>query len=149
MINKGLFSKLYIEDVRSNLKLDDLGEGRMATLSQTWKDIDAATRETLWNSSIKKALGYLEFIPPSNTPNSDGILPLYDDWNFANCVSVFCLVGPQENINDTKLGRFWPGKLIGELKRRKLHWGISILTEKQSVRLCQHSLRIRKSAGQI
>lgn len=133
MINKGLFGKLYINSVQSDLELDDQGEGRMATLSQAWNDRDAASVESLWATFIKRALGYLEFVPPATPPNKNGLLPLYNDWGFANCICVLCTVRPQMDINSTQLGSFWPGKLIGELKKRKLRWGI--LTDGASFRL--------------
>ena len=63
MKNNGLFSTLFIEDVRKQIALDDLAQGRMATLAQIWRTRDKKTVETLWDSFMKQALGSLQFAP--------------------------------------------------------------------------------------
>ncbi len=123
MKNNGLFSTLFIEDVRDQIELDDHARGRMATLAQTWSTSKRDTADDLWGTFMKQALGYLQFVP-ANAPASPGIYPLYEDWGFQNCMAVLFLVEPGADIDDTAVGRFWPAKLIVELKRRKLNWGI-------------------------
>ncbi|MEI6259319.1 MAG: hypothetical protein WCR46_05350 [Deltaproteobacteria bacterium] len=123
MKNNGLFSSLFIENLKERVALDDAAQGRMATLAQTWhvrKDQDA---ESLWESFLKKALSYLEFIP-SGRPDAPGVYPLYEDWGFTECVSVLYLAPPGSDIDDSTVGRFYPAKLIARLKERKLNWGI-------------------------
>ena len=123
MKNNGLFSTLFIEDVRDQIELDDQARGRMATLAQTWSTSKRDTADDLWGTFMKQALGYLQFVP-ANAPASPGTYPLYEDWGFQNCIAVLFLVEPGADIDDTAVGRFWPAKLIVELKRRKLNWGI-------------------------
>ena len=132
MKNNGLFSTLFIDDVRDEIELDDQARGRMATLAQTWSTSKRQDAVVLWGTFMKQALGYLQFVP-ANTPSSPGLYPLYEDWGFENCIAVLFLVEPGANIDDTAVGHFWPAKLIVELKRRKLKWGI--LTDGSAWRL--------------
>ena len=67
MRNHGLFSTLFIDKIRSEAKLDDAGQGRMATLGHTWKNCDKTDLKSLWNTYIKQALSYLSFVPPVST----------------------------------------------------------------------------------
>lgn len=123
MINKGLFSLFFIERIRDKVSLDDLAKGRMATLAQTWKTCDSAHTDTLWNTFLKQALSYLQFVP-ANTPLSPGVYKLYEDWGFSNCISVVYLIEPESDIDDVAVGRFWPAKLLLRLREFELNWGI-------------------------
>ncbi len=87
MRNNGLFSTIFISEVKQGIKLDDRALGRMATLGQTWRNRDHKTAELLWNSFMKQALSYLQFVPP-NASTAPGVYPLYEDWAFSHCLSV-------------------------------------------------------------
>lgn len=123
MKNSGLFSTIFISEVKQRIKLDDHALGRMATLGQTWRSRDHKTAESLWNSFMKQALSYLQFVPP-NASTAPGVYPLYEDWAFSNCLSVLYLIEPGADIDDTAVGRFWPAKLLKELRKQNLNWGI-------------------------
>jgi len=123
MKNNGLFSSLFIDELKASITLDDATQGRMATLAQTWRSRNTQDTESLWDSFMKQALGYLEFVPPSS-PTAPNVYPLYEDWGFAEYISVLCLVPPGTEIDDTSVGRFYPAKLLAQLKQRKLNWGI-------------------------
>ncbi|MDN4186168.1 MAG: hypothetical protein QY871_03720 [Dehalococcoides mccartyi] len=123
MKNQGLFSSLFIDKLKQSVTLDDAALGRMATLSQTWKNRDNHTTESLWESFLKQASGYLEFVPPPH-PDGLGVYPLYENWNFNQCISVLYLISPGADIDDVNVGRFYPAKLLAQLKKRKLNWGI-------------------------
>ena len=123
MRNNGLFSTLFLDDLKEEVELDDLATGRMATLSQAWKNRKADTSETLWDSFLKQALGYLNFAP-ANQPTSRGMYPLFEDYEFTDCLAMLYLIEPDANLDDNRVGRFWPAKLIAELKKRKLNWGV-------------------------
>jgi hypothetical protein len=123
MKNQGLFSSLFIDKLKQSVTLDDAALGRMATLSQTWKNRDTQNTASLWESFLKQALGYLEFVPPHH-PDGPGVYPLYENWNFNLCISVLYLISPGADIDDTTVGRFYPAKLLAQLKKRKLNWGI-------------------------
>jgi hypothetical protein len=123
MKNKGLFSSLFIDELKENVALDDAARGRMATLSQAWQNRNTQDTATLWESFLKQALGYLEFVPP-NHPDTPGVYPLYENWNFNKCISILYLAPPGSDIDDTAVGRFYPAKLLAQLKKRKLNWGI-------------------------
>ena len=123
MRNNGLFSTIFISEVKQGIKLDDHALGRMATLGQTWRSRDHKTAGFLWNSFMKQALSYLQFVPP-NASTAPGVYPLYEDWAFSHCLSVLYLIEPGADIDDTAVGRFWPAKLLKELRKRKLNWGI-------------------------
>jgi hypothetical protein len=68
MKNNGLFSWLFIEELKDVVKLDDAAQGRMATLAQTWRSRNSQDTESLWESFLKQALSYLEFVPPPAIP---------------------------------------------------------------------------------
>ena len=139
MKNQGLFSTLFIEGIREKTELDDMGEGRMATLTHAWQACNRDSADDLWESFVKQAVSYLEF-GSSPTPAIPGIYPLYEDWGLMNCISVLCLVDPKGDMDDTHVGHFWVGKLIAELKTRSLNWGI--LTDGSCWRL--YSLKTAK-----
>jgi len=132
MKNKGLFSSLFIEKLKNSVKLDDAAQGRMATLAQTWRTRNIKDTDTLWNSFLKQALSYLEFVPPGNS-TAQGVYPLYEDYNFRKCISVVYLAPPESHLDNTSVGSFYPAKLVSQLKKRKLNWGI--LTNGASWRL--------------
>jgi len=132
MKNNGLFSSLFIEELKDNVKLDDAAQGRMATLAQTWRTRNTEDAESLWESFLKQALSYLEFVPTGN-PTAPGIYPLYEDYNFSKYISVLYLAPPGSDIDNTSVGSFYPAKLLAQLKERKLNWGI--LTDGASWRL--------------
>ncbi len=123
MRNNGLFSTIFISEVKQGIKLDDRALGRMATLGQTWRNRDYKTAELLWNSFMKQALSYLQFVPP-NASTVPGVYSLYEDWAFSSCLSVLYLIEPGADIDDTAVGRFWPAKLLKELRKQNLNWGI-------------------------
>ena len=70
MKNNGLFSSLFIEELKNVVELDDTAQGRMATLAQTWRSRNSQDTESLWESFLKQALSYLEFVPPGNRNHS-------------------------------------------------------------------------------
>jgi len=123
MKNNGLFSSIFIENLKERVALDDAAQGRMVTLAQTWHVRKTHDVESLWESFLKKALSYLEFVP-SGRPDAPGVYQLYEDWGFTECVSVLYLAPPGSDIDDSTVGRFYPAKLIARLKERKLTWGI-------------------------
>jgi hypothetical protein len=123
MKNNGLFNSVFIKELKNNIHLDDAAQGRMATLAQTWSSRNAKDTESLWESFLKQALSYLEFVPPSN-PITPSVYPLYEDWDFKNCISVLYLTPPGVDIDKTSVGSFYPAKLLAQLKERNLSWGI-------------------------
>jgi len=123
MKNNGLFSSLFIEELKDVVKLDDAAQGRMATLAQTWRSRNSQDTESLWESFLKQALSYLEFVPPGNPP-APGVYPLFEDWGFNNCIGVLYLAPPGSDIDNTSVGSFYPAKLLAQLRERKLNWGI-------------------------
>jgi hypothetical protein len=107
MTNNGLFSSLFIESLKTGATLDDAARGRMATLAQTWRARDAGDAATLWDSFMKQAVSYLEFVP-SPSPSAEGVYPLYEDWGFSSSVAVLYLIHPGADLDDASVGRFYP-----------------------------------------
>ncbi|MCK8601982.1 hypothetical protein [Desulfoferrobacter suflitae] len=123
MKNNGLFSTLFIESLKQEIQLDDAAKSRMATLAQTWQSRNTESLSSLWDTFLKQALGYLEFVPPAKS-DIPGVYPLYEDWGFSDSIAVLYLIEPGADIDDTSVGRFFPAKLIAQLRKRKLNWGI-------------------------
>ncbi len=123
MINNGLFSKLFLDEVRGDVSLGDSAEGRMATLAHRWGQRDDTSTATLWDSFCKQALSGLEFIP-GNQPDANGIYPLHEDYTFSSSRSLALVLGSDADLDETSAGRFWPVKLVKALRERQLTWGI-------------------------
>ena len=123
MKNNGLFSSLFIDELKDSVKLNDAAQGRMTALAQTWRTRNTQDTESLWESFLKQALSYLEFVPPVN-PTAPGVYPLYEDYNFSKCISSLYLAPPGSDIDNTSVGSFYPAELLAQLKKRKLNWGI-------------------------
>ena len=58
MKNQGLFSTLFIKDIQKETELDDMGEGRMATLTHAWQACNRGSADDLWESFVKQAVSY-------------------------------------------------------------------------------------------
>jgi len=123
MENHGLFSTLFIQQIKDQIEFDDAARGRMASAAQTWHGRDASDRQSLWQSFLKPVLGYLEYVSP-DVDTAPGIYPLFEDWGFSKCITTLCLIPPGADLDEVAIGRFWPGLLIADLKRRRLTWGI-------------------------
>jgi len=123
MKNNGLFSSLFIEELKGTVSLDDAARGRMATLTHTWRVHEVLTGETVWDSFLKQAVSYLQFVPPARADEA-GVYPLFEDWGYKDCISVLYLVPTKEEIDLAEVGRFHPAKLLFHLEKRKLTWGI-------------------------
>lgn len=123
MKNAGLFSSLFIKDLREKVSLDDAAQGRMATLTHSWKVHTIGSAHDLWESFLKQAVSYLEFVPPAKTDQS-GVYPLYDDWGYKESVTVLLTAPSGTELDLPEIGRFYPGKLIRELRIRGLTWGM-------------------------
>ncbi|HUU81213.1 MAG TPA: hypothetical protein VMW90_07175, partial [Acidobacteriota bacterium] len=123
MKNNGLFSTLFIEKIGKEIGLDDFARDRMATLVHAWKTWEHGNLETLWETFMKQALGYLRFVP-GVTPISPGVYPLFEDFGYKNGIAILCLIDPAADIDEKTVGKFWPAKLLIHLKSQKLNWGI-------------------------
>ena len=123
MKNAGMFSTLFIETLRGKVSIDDASSGRMATLTHSLKAYLMGDTGDLWDAFLKQAVSYLEFVPPAKE-QAPGVYPLYEDWDYRDCVAVLIAVSGNEILDSTEVGRFYPGKLIRELRERSLSWGI-------------------------
>ena len=136
MKNQGLFSTLFIEEIRGDIEVDDTARGEMATLAQLWRDRNATNRETLWTSFLQRALSSLQFVAQGK-PNAQGSCSLFEDFTYSNCIGVIQVVDPAGSIDDVRVGHYAPGKLVSAMKQRPVNWGI--LTDGKVWRL--YSLR--------
>jgi hypothetical protein len=121
--NAGLFSTLFLETVSGQVTCADDAQGRFVTLGQSWLRRDATSASTLWISFIKAALGNLNFVTQDQAM-ARGFHPLYEDYGFRNRIGLLYLIEPGADLDDQSVGRFWPAKLLTELRERKLNWGI-------------------------
>ncbi|MBV8278870.1 MAG: hypothetical protein JO170_26915, partial [Verrucomicrobia bacterium] len=123
MKNAGLFSTLFLDEIKDTLDFTDDAQGRLVTLSQSWQRRDGSSSGGLWRSFIKSALGNLGFVA-KDQPLARGLYGLFEDYSFQNCIALLYLVEPRANLDDESVGRFWPAKLITALRERKLNWDI-------------------------
>ncbi len=123
MKNNGLFSTLFIDRVKTEASLDDAARGRMTTLKHNWENRDSTSSATVWDSFMKQAMGNLGFIA-GNRLGEEGVYPLHEDYSFQNSLSFTYLIEPGAELDNAKVGRFWPSKLLAVLKKNKLNWGI-------------------------
>ncbi len=123
MKNNGLFSSLFIEDLRNTIELDLAARGRMETLVKSCRANNLQDTNSNWEPFLNQALSYLEFATSEHSLGTNTYL-LYEDWGFKKCISVLIFVPPGSDIDDASIGRFYPGKLLSQLKQYKLNWGI-------------------------
>ena len=123
MKNAGLFSTLFLDEIRAALESSDDAQGRLVTLTQSWQRRDAANTDALWRSFIKTALGNLGFVV-QDQPVARGLYALFEDFGFKNSIALLYSVEPGANLGDESVGRFWPTKLVTALREKKLNWGI-------------------------
>ena len=123
MKNAGLFSTLFLDAVRAKVSCGDEAQGRFVTLGQSWLRRDASSMASLWTSFVKAALGNLGFVT-QDQPMARGFHSLYEDYGFRNRIALLYLIEPGADLDDPSVGRFWPAKLVTELRERKLNWGI-------------------------
>jgi len=123
MKNNGMFSTLYIGELRNSVALDDAAQGRIFTLNQAWPNCDKDNAETLWATFLKQALSYLEFVPP-NSAEESSVYPLFEDWGYRKCIAVLYLAPHNVELDDPSVGRYYPARLLAQLNKRGLNWGI-------------------------
>lgn len=123
MINHGLFSSLFLEDMQASVACEDDAQGRLLTLSQNWQRRRADTRESLWNSFLQTTLGNLGFIMDAQRVDR-GLSDLYEDYSMQDRIAALYLVEPGADLDDQTVGRFWPARLVSALRGHKLTWGI-------------------------
>jgi hypothetical protein len=123
MKNNGLFSSLFIEKLKGVAALDNAAQGRMASLAQTWRSRNAWDTASLWESFLKQALSYLEFVPPGRS-TAPGVYPLFENWDFNDCIGVLYLAPPGSDLDNTAVGSFYPAKMMAQLRQRQRNWGI-------------------------
>lgn len=123
MKNAGMFCTLFIDYLKTKTFVDDAASGRMATLAQALKAYSLNDSSDPWEAFLKQAVSYLEFVPPAGE-HEPGVFPLFEDWEYRNCLSVLIAVPGREALDSPEVGRFYPGKLIRELRGRSLTWGI-------------------------
>ena len=123
MKNSGLFSTLFLDAVRRQVAGTDAAQGRFVTLGQSWSRRDGTSAATLWTSFVKAGLGSLGFVA-HDQPLARGLHLLFDDFTYRNRIALLYLIEPGADLDDQSVGRFWPAKLITELRERKLNWGI-------------------------
>ena len=54
MRNNGLLSSLYVAQLQATTTLDEVAQGRLATLIQTWRTRVTEDRESLWPPSSSR-----------------------------------------------------------------------------------------------
>ncbi|MCP4400642.1 MAG: hypothetical protein GY801_25495, partial [bacterium] len=123
MKNNGLFCSLFLEELRAAAALDDAARGRLTALAQTWQNRNLQDAESLWNSFVKQALSYLEFVPPAQA-DAPGLYPLYEDWSFSRCVGVLCLTPPEIELDADPAVWLYPARLLARLEHYQTSWGI-------------------------
>ncbi len=123
MKNAGMFSALFINSLRKKVSMDDAASGRMTVLAHSLQMYEISDSDDVWNAFLKQAVSYLEFVPPPRR-RERRLFPLYEDWKCNNCVSVLIAAPGNSDLDSYDVGQFYPGKLIRELRKRSLSWGI-------------------------
>jgi hypothetical protein len=123
MTNSGMFSTLFIDEMKAEVSIDEEGRSRLQTLTGAWKRREGETGDSLWKSFLKQAFSYLEFVP-ANSGETPLLYPLYEDFGFKDVVSVVGVVPESEELDSVEIGRFYPAKLIRSLEDKELDWGI-------------------------
>lgn len=118
--NRYLFSEIYLEEIT---RFDERPEvtSSLNTLNDYREYANSASLSDWKSSFIQKVLGVLAFGYNSGNKN---ILYLYKQGESENPVSVCFVILPQQNIDNTSIGSNWAEKIIRELKRSNLKWGI-------------------------
>lgn len=130
--NETLFSEIYLEEITRQAENADV----LASLKVLWEYREYADTHNLqsWKDSyiheVLSALGF--FAQSAPTPSSDGgferdhityLFPMGSSGT-EKPLSLCYVVLPDENLDNTTIGRNWAEKIIRALREKNLQWGL-------------------------
>ncbi len=117
--NEYLFSEIYLEEITREPEQADI----LASLSvlQEYRDYADTRRLTAWKESyVHEVLAALRF----SVKPSGALSMLHPLGSTDHPVSLCYIVLPDENLDNTSLGRNWAEKAIRALREHHLQWGL-------------------------
>ncbi len=118
--NETLFSEIYLEEITRQPEHDDV-LASLRVLREYRDYADTSSLETWTQSYIHEVLAALGFHAQAQKP---GLSNLYPIGNVDQPVSLCFVTLPDENLDNTLLGRNWAEKTIRALREHEMQWGL-------------------------
>ncbi len=120
--NEALFSEIYLEEITRQLDNADI----LASLNvlRDYRDFaDAGTLDMWRKSFVHEVLSALGFNAISVNQNLTHLIPMGNSGSDSPLSVCFTLL-PNEDLNNTTIGRNWAEKIIRALRENNLQWGL-------------------------
>jgi len=120
--NETLFSEIYLEEITRQTENADV----LASLKVLGEYREYADTQNLraWKESyVHEVLSALGFFAKSKTEALTQLFPMGNAGN-ENPLSLCYVVLPNENLDNTTIGRNWAEKIIRALREENLQWGL-------------------------
>ena len=118
--NETLFSEIYLEEITHQPEHEDV-LASLRVLCEYRDYADTTSLETWTQSYIHEVLAALGFHAQAQKP---GLSNLYPIGNVDQPVSLCFVTLPDENLDNTLLGRNWAEKTIRALREHEMQWGL-------------------------
>ena len=124
--NEYLFSEIYLEEItRQEEKVEILAS--LETIKEYRDWADTSNIQAWKNSFVHEVLYALRF---GVKAESDRVTLLYLMGTLEQPISVCYILLPDEDLNNTTMGRNWAEKIIRNLREHDLQWGLLTNGEK-------------------
>lgn len=120
--NETLFSEIYLEEITQQPEQTEI----LASLKvlQEYRDYAKTSSLKEWKESfIHEILSALGFYAKSKDDHLSFLFPM-GNTNNEKPLSVCYSVLPNDNLDNTTIGRNWAEKIIRALRENNLHWGL-------------------------
>jgi len=118
--NESLFSEIYLDEITQESKTEEVSVS--LKILREYRDFADKTNNEQWiESYIKEVLSALGF---SVRKEKDEIFILSSLEKQDHPISICVILGPEEDLDNTLMGRNWMEKTIRALRKHNFEWGI-------------------------
>jgi hypothetical protein len=120
--NETLFSEIYLEEITRQAENADV-LASLKVLGEYREYADTHNLKAWKESYVHEVLSALGFYAQSNTQSVTYLFPMGNN-GAESPLSLCYVVLPNENLDNTTIGRNWAEKIIRALREKDLQWGL-------------------------